>query len=211
MLRLFRSTRNVNGPTALCEKAPHPQLPSAFGETVSCSDKPGLGQESCAQLRVTSNTTAVRSLSLIPGTSHESDPHSSQIFHATSNTSGHSSDEDVDSNPGSSLHRATSDPNTPEGAESPHTPPIQCYTQPRDASDQDAATPLNASESTFPAVDLPVTQHDPNNSAHILKLLRRDTGGGATCLWQLDRGECGFSSQVDLVKRHIKRVHYRLR
>ena len=62
------------------------------------------------------------------------------------------------------------------------------------------------------AKDPPVTRCKPNDSINVLKYLERHVGGRATCLW-LHAGnyECGYSSQIDLVKRHIKRVHYRLR
>lgn len=71
--------------------------------------------------------------------------------------------------------------------------------------------PLNTSENEPRTTQIPITQHDPNNPKHILKLLRKGVKGGATCLWPCEGYECGFSSQVYLVKRHIKRVHYRLR
>ena len=206
MLRLFRGTRNVNPPTV------HPQLPSTLGEAVSCSDKPELDKDSYVQPQNTPHTTAIPTPPT-PRTPTKSDAHLSQISQDTSDANSRRSDEHIDPNTGSPLQHATSSPITVDGVEPTLTPPLsQCYAQPRDSKDdQDATVPLKAGESTFPAVDLPVTQHDPTNSRHILKLLRRGPGGGATCLWQLNGGECGFSSQIDLVKRHIKRVHYRLR
>jgi hypothetical protein len=106
---------------------------------------------------------------------------------------------------------------TTQGFGSVHTPPSQRYVQsrilgrpepPEERDDQDGASePRSQSQSPSP----PATQHDPKNPSHILKVLRRDVGGGATCVWQHGGAECGFSSQIDLVKRHIKRVHYRLR
>jgi len=50
-----------------------------------------------------------------------------------------------------------------------------------------------------------------NHPSHILKFLQRGDGGEATCLWMSGGGTCGFSSQIDLVKRHIKRMHYCLK
>ena len=108
-----------------------------------------------------------------------------------------------------------------ESVESLHAPSFKRSPQSRELElhqslavqdGQGAITPLSPSKSRSRsrASDFPITRHDPNNSAHILKLLKRD-GAGATCLWPHDGGECGFTSQIDLVKRHIKRVHYRLR
>lgn len=50
-----------------------------------------------------------------------------------------------------------------------------------------------------------------DDAADIHKHMRRGVGGGATCAWEHGSGECGYSSHIDLVKRHIKRVHYRLK
>lgn len=81
---------------------------------------------------------------------------------------------------------------------------------PEEQSDDDGTnTSLKANESQLRPFNL-VAEHNPNDPTHILKFLKRHVGG-ARCLWPHDEGECGFSSQVDLVKRHIKRVHYRLR
>ena len=55
------------------------------------------------------------------------------------------------------------------------------------------------------------TQCHPDDPAQIYKHLRRGVSGTATCAWVHGGGECGYSSHVDLVKRHIKRVHYRLK
>ena len=54
-------------------------------------------------------------------------------------------------------------------------------------------------------------QYGLEDAAEIHKHMRRSVGGGATCAWAHGDGECGYSSHVDLVKRHIKRVHYRLK
>ena len=70
--------------------------------------------------------------------------------------------------------------------------------------------PRSASGPPFPTVYLPMVQQ-LSNSTDILRLLKRCVGGRAVCLWMHEGGECGFSSQIDLVKRHIKRVHLRLR
>ena len=55
------------------------------------------------------------------------------------------------------------------------------------------------------------TSRYPTDPTYILKFLERSDGGRATCLWASEGYACGFFSQVDLVKRHIKRMHYRLR
>jgi hypothetical protein len=60
-------------------------------------------------------------------------------------------------------------------------------------------------------VEPPPIKYTPNDAEHIHKHMRRGVGGGATCAWTHGGGECGYSSHVDLVKRHIKRVHYRLK
>lgn len=52
---------------------------------------------------------------------------------------------------------------------------------------------------------------DPDDLAQINKFMRRDVAGWATCVWTRGDGECGYSSHADLVKRHIKRVHFRLK
>jgi hypothetical protein len=67
-----------------------------------------------------------------------------------------------------------------------------------------------ASDPPFQTVYLPMVQQ-LSNSTDILRLLKRCVGGKAICLWMHEGGECGFFSQIDLVKRHIKRVHLRLR
>lgn len=184
--------------------------------------------------------TVVSSLPLVPGKSPEFDIRSPQASQDTSESDVHYSEEHVDSNLGSFPKRATfvdvavqcppsfgdhrcdrsSRDTTPpggttHGAESVHIPPSQRYAQlrglgrrqpPEERDDQD-----DAGEPQSRTPSPPTTQHDPKNPSHILKLLKRDVGGGATCVWQHGGAECGFSSQIDLVKRHIKRVHYRLR
>ena len=62
----------------------------------------------------------------------------------------------------------------------------------------------------FPTVYLPEVQQ-LSSRTEVLRFLERHDGGKATCLWINEGGECGFLSQIDLVKRHIKRVHFRLR
>lgn len=59
--------------------------------------------------------------------------------------------------------------------------------------------------------DHPMISRYPSGSNHILKFLKRNDRGGATCLWAGKGYTCGFFSQVDLVKRHIKRMHYCLK
>ena len=68
----------------------------------------------------------------------------------------------------------------------------------------------DASGPPFPTVYLPTVQQPPN-STDVLRLLKKHEGGRATCLWIHEGEECCFSSRIDLVKRHIKRVHFRLR
>jgi hypothetical protein len=245
MKHLFCGTRNANETMFLDERTLYPRLPSASGETLSCSNKSKRVQDSCVLLQDTSHQTAVPRLPIVPGTSPGSNTHLSQASQDTSDTESHYADEYIDSDPSSPPKRTTSidaaiqcspsgdhrphnhsitprstSSDTAESANSPHTPLFQRYAQSRELEryqspveqgDQDDTTPSDTSESQFRAADFPVAQHDPNNSAHILKLLKRDVGGGATCLWQRGGDECGFSSQIDLVKRHIKRVHYRLR
>lgn len=62
-----------------------------------------------------------------------------------------------------------------------------------------------------PTVSPPIVQYGLDDVARIHKHMRRSVGGGATCTWVHEGDECGYSSHVDLVKRHIKRVHYRLK
>lgn len=62
-------------------------------------------------------------------------------------------------------------------------------------------------QTTFPSR----VQSNLDDAAEVHKHMRRRTGGGATCAWEHGGGECGYSSHVDLVKQHIKRVHYRLK
>ena len=70
----------------------------------------------------------------------------------------------------------------------------------------------NLSDCSVRTTEPPVTQRKPNGSMDILKHLERHVGGRATCLWLHESNhECGYSSQIDLVKRHIKRVHYCMR
>ena len=58
----------------------------------------------------------------------------------------------------------------------------------------------------------PVARRKPRDPIGVLKHLERHAAGRATCLWLSGDGhECGYSSQIDLVKRHIKRVHYHIR
>lgn len=71
--------------------------------------------------------------------------------------------------------------------------------------------PRGASENPLQPEDHPTTGHYPSDSNRILGFLKRNDRGGATCLWAGKGGTCGFFSQVDLVKRHIKRMHYRSR
>ena len=63
------------------------------------------------------------------------------------------------------------------------------------------------------AIAPPVTRQGPNDPRDVLKHLERHGRGRATCLWLREGNHelCGYTSQIDLVKRHIKRVHYRLR
>ena len=68
---------------------------------------------------------------------------------------------------------------------------------------------LDASGPPFQTVYPPEIQQP--SSLDILELLERHDGGRATCLWMHGGHPCGHSSQIDLVKRHIKRVHFRLR
>ena len=67
-----------------------------------------------------------------------------------------------------------------------------------------------ASDPPFSTVYLPMVQQSAN-STDVLRLLKKYGRGRATCLWMHQGAECGFSSQIDLVKRHIKRVHFKLR
>ena len=68
----------------------------------------------------------------------------------------------------------------------------------------------SASGPPFPTVYLPEVQQ-LSSATEVLRFLERHAGGKATCLWIHEGGECGFLSQIDLVKRHIKRVHFRLK
>ena len=74
----------------------------------------------------------------------------------------------------------------------------------------------NLSDRSTQAIDPSITQCEPNSTGvlkgDVLRHLERHVGGRATCLWlREDNHQCGYSSQIDSVKRHIKRVHYRLR
>lgn len=115
------------------------------------------------------------------------------------------------------------------GSEPPQTPSSRLFEQSKELyGDSDAeessqahlphvsppvphVTPLNASEPESQTAHVPITQHHPKDRKHILKLLKKSANDGATCLWPCEGDKCGFFSKVDLVKRHIKRVHYRLR
>ena len=62
-------------------------------------------------------------------------------------------------------------------------------------------------EHPLPSGDYSITSRYPSDSNYILGFVGRSDGGGATCLWQNQGDTCGFFSHVDLVKRHIKRMH----
>lgn len=83
--------------------------------------------------------------------------------------------------------------------------------EPSQACLQHASPPIPQIVPEFETAHFPIMRHNPNDPKHILKLLKRSADGRAMCLWSFQGGGCGFVSQVDLVKRHIKRVHYRLR
>lgn len=68
-----------------------------------------------------------------------------------------------------------------------------------------------AGENSPPPRNFSLTSRYPSDSKHILKFLKKSDGGRATCLWASEGDTCGFFSQVDLVKRHIKRMHYCLK
>lgn len=98
--------------------------------------------------------------------------------------------------------------------------PSECSVPPKESTrrrpfEQDGRNgimPSNPNEPVrLPPASFLITRCDRDDPRRILSLLKKDAGRGAKCLWQYDEGECGFSSQIDLVKRHIKRVHYRLR
>lgn len=79
------------------------------------------------------------------------------------------------------------------------------------SQETDQGTGRNISDGSV-ATEPTVAQRGPNVSRNVLKHLERHGGGRATCLWLYGGSyECGYSSQIDLVKRHIKRVHYCLR
>ena len=65
---------------------------------------------------------------------------------------------------------------------------------------------LGTGEHPPPSGDHSTSQY-PSDSNYILRFIRRSDGGGATCLWENQGHTCGFFSQIDLVKRHIKRMH----
>ena len=69
---------------------------------------------------------------------------------------------------------------------------------------------LDKSGPPFQTVYPPAVQQ-PINPTEILRILERHAGGNATCLWIDEGRQCGYYSQIDLVKRHIKRVHFKLR
>ena len=69
---------------------------------------------------------------------------------------------------------------------------------------------LDTSGPPFQTVYPPAVQ-EPINPTEILRILERHAGGSATCLWIDEGHQCGYYSQIDLVKRHIKRVHFKLR
>ena len=93
------------------------------------------------------------------------------------------------------------------GADDARMAPIQDFGCPLSASGNNT---LGAGGPQFQTVYPPATQQ-PSDPSDILKLLERHGIGRATCLWMHDGIRCGYSSQIDLVKRHIKRVHFRLR
>ena len=73
------------------------------------------------------------------------------------------------------------------------------------------AIPQEVGEYPSPPGGHSMTSRYPDDSISVLKFMKKDGGGRATCLWTTEGDTCSFFSQVDLVKRHIKRMHYCLK
>lgn len=107
--------------------------------------------------------------------------------------------------------------NTPKfSAPEPHHPgesPIERFQEADQGRDLPlfSASPSHTVRSSSTTMTTSAISPPLNDENHVHKHMRRGVGGGATCAWVHGDGECGYSSHVDLVKRHIKRVHYRLK
>lgn len=97
-------------------------------------------------------------------------------------------------------------------------PPLTLPTA-RDSFPEIAGTSNDPSLST-PPPDEPsnlerITPHDTNEdpSKRVWKYIdSKDGDGRFICLWECDTGKpCGYGSNLDLVKRHIRRVHFNLK
>ena len=138
-------------------------------------------------------------------------------YHSVSRTTDftHNAMADLGTN-GLSTPRPTTIPDMAQGVERgpQHAEEPAGEALPVDQGLSDSAFPAlfqGVGRHSLPPVDYSATSHYPGDSSHILNFLKRGDGGRATCLWTSKGDTCGFFSHVDLVKRHIKRMHYCLK